>query len=163
MVLAGHFAKGNPLAKETIERISGSGVFARDPDSLVTFTKHEEERAFTVEMTLRNLPPVDPFVVRWDWPLFRRDDVLDPTRLKPALGRPPTHTAETLLECLGDQRLSSDEWRQQAAEDFGVTRAPFFRLQKQLKDAQKVVKSQVDHKWERIQEKSRNWYEDKDQ
>ena len=27
-----HFAKGNPAAKESIDRISGSGVFARDPD-----------------------------------------------------------------------------------------------------------------------------------
>ena len=43
VAVAGHFAKGNPSAKETIDRISGSGVFARDPDSLVVFTRHEEE------------------------------------------------------------------------------------------------------------------------
>jgi hypothetical protein len=30
------------------------GTFARDPDSLITFTKHEEEGAFTVEMVLAN-------------------------------------------------------------------------------------------------------------
>jgi len=66
----------------------GSGVFARDPDSLVTFTKHEEESAFAIEMVLRNLPPVQPFVVKWGWPLFRREGSLDPTRLKQAGGRP---------------------------------------------------------------------------
>ena len=33
---------------------TGSGVFARDPDSVITFTKHEEEKAFKVEMILRN-------------------------------------------------------------------------------------------------------------
>ena len=48
--VAGHFAKGNASAKGTIDRISGSGVFARDPDSLVVFTRHEEEGAFVVEM-----------------------------------------------------------------------------------------------------------------
>ena len=43
VALAGHYAKGNAAAKESIDRISGRGVFARDPDSLITFTKHEEE------------------------------------------------------------------------------------------------------------------------
>jgi hypothetical protein len=75
VVLAGHFAKGNASAKETIDRISGSGVFARDPDtdSLVVFTKCEEEGAFVVEMVLRNHPPVAPFVVKWQYPLFVRE------------------------------------------------------------------------------------------
>src|SRR3954462_16003810 len=90
--MAGHFAKGNAAAKETIDRISGSGVFARDPDSLIPFTKHEEEGAFTVEMVLRNLPPVEPFVVKWEWPLFRRASQLDPARLKQAGGRPARFT-----------------------------------------------------------------------
>jgi AAA domain len=45
VAMAGHFAKGNASAKESIDRISGSGVFARDPDSLIIFTKHEQENA----------------------------------------------------------------------------------------------------------------------
>ena len=32
--------------------------------------------AFTVETTLRNFKPVDPFVVRWQFPLLRRDESL---------------------------------------------------------------------------------------
>jgi hypothetical protein len=64
------------------------GVLARDPDSLVIFTKHEEPGAFTVEMILRNLPPVHPFVVQWEYPQFVRKDGLDPSRLKQgAVGR----------------------------------------------------------------------------
>src|ERR1041384_6542998 len=98
VAMAGHFAKGNAAAKETIDRTSGSGVFARDSDSLITFTKHEEEGAFAVEMVLRNLPPIEPFVVRWDWPLFEREEGLDPSRLKQAGGRPPKHTADDLLQ-----------------------------------------------------------------
>jgi hypothetical protein len=85
VAMAGHFAKGNAAAKETIDRISGSGVFARDPDGLITFTRHEEEGAFAVEMVLRNLPPVDPFVVKWDWPQFKREESLDPSKLKQAV------------------------------------------------------------------------------
>ena len=83
-----HFSKGNQSAKESIDRISGSGVFARDPDSILVFTKHEEENAFTVECTLRNLAPVAPFVVRWEFPLMRPAIELDPTALKKTASRP---------------------------------------------------------------------------
>lgn len=80
-----HYAKGNASAKEAIDRISGSGVFARDPDSILTFTKHEEEDAYSVEATLRDFPPLPPFVVRWHHPVFQRDDALDPADLKQAV------------------------------------------------------------------------------
>jgi hypothetical protein len=35
-----------------------------------------------VEATLRNFAPLDPFVVRWQFPLFVRDNTLDPAELK---------------------------------------------------------------------------------
>src|SRR5262249_53520461 len=34
------------------------------------------------EFTLRNHPPLEPFVVRWDYPLMHRDGSLDPTKLR---------------------------------------------------------------------------------
>jgi regulatory protein RepA len=33
-----HYSKGNQSRKESIDRIGGSGVFARDPDSILNFT-----------------------------------------------------------------------------------------------------------------------------
>ncbi|MBI4658302.1 MAG: AAA family ATPase [Verrucomicrobia bacterium] len=86
-----HFSKGNQSAKEAIDRVSGSGVFARDPDSLLVMTRHEEEGAFAVEATLRNFPAINPFVVRWEYPLMRRDDTLDPAKLKQLRGRKREH------------------------------------------------------------------------
>ena len=80
--ISAHYSKGNQSGKESIDRISGSGVFARDPDTLLTFTKHEEDDCFTVEPTLRNFPPAEPFVVRWHHPLMIVDDFLDPSKLK---------------------------------------------------------------------------------
>ena len=77
-----HYSKGNQAAKDAMDRIGGSGVFARDPDAILTMTPHEEEEAFTVDCTLRNFAPKDPFVVRWDWPLFTRDEALDPESLR---------------------------------------------------------------------------------
>jgi hypothetical protein len=77
-----HYSKGNQAAKDAMDRIGGSGVFARDPDAILTMTPHEEEEAFTVDCTLRNFAPQTPFVVRWDWPLFTRDEALNPESLK---------------------------------------------------------------------------------
>jgi DnaB-like helicase N terminal domain/AAA domain len=163
VVLAGHFAKGNASAKETIDRISGSGVFARDPDSLVVFTKHEEEGAFVVEMILRNLPPVKPFVVKWQYPLFVREGSLDPARLKHSGGRPPKHTPEMLLECLGNQRLTATEWQIITHKEHGVSESRFYELKKGLETAKEIAKSVIDDKWERIRKSSGNWYDEKDQ
>jgi AAA domain/DnaB-like helicase N terminal domain len=163
VVLAGHFAKGNASAKETIDRISGSGVFARDPDSLVVFTKHEEEGAFVVEMILRNLPPVAPFVVKWQYPLFLRENSLDPTRLKQMGGRPAKHKADDLLDLLGDQRLKSGQWSKLASTELGITNGPFFALVNKLEDAGEVQKSALDAKWERVQKRSKTPRYDKDE
>ena len=163
VALAGHFSKGNASAKESIDRISGSGVFARDPDSLITFTKHEEEGAFTVEMTLRNLPSVNPFVVRWEWPLFKPADEFGSNRLKQTGGRPATYTPEMLLECLGRARLTTAQWKELASEEHGFSGTRFFALKKALSEAGKVHKSKVDGKWEQTKPDSRNWYNEKDQ
>jgi hypothetical protein len=78
-----HFTKGNQAGKDAIDRVSGSGVFARDPDSLLNLTAHEQADCYTVNATLRNFPPMEPFVVRWEFPLFVREDGLDPAALKP--------------------------------------------------------------------------------
>ena len=70
VAFAAHYSKGNQANKEAIDRVSGSGVFARDPDSLLNFTRHQTEDCYTVEATLRNFPPMTPFAVRWQFPLL---------------------------------------------------------------------------------------------
>jgi hypothetical protein len=82
-----HYSKGNQAGKDSMDRISGSGVLARDPDSIITMTRHVKDDAFAVEMTLRNFPPQEPFVVRREHPLMIVDRKLDPAKLKQAVGR----------------------------------------------------------------------------
>jgi RecA-family ATPase len=79
-----HFSKGNQAMKDPIDRVSGSGVFGRDPDTIITITPHKKAGAYTFEAITRNLPPVRPFVIRWDMPFFTRDTSLDPELLKRA-------------------------------------------------------------------------------
>jgi RecA-family ATPase len=81
-VFGAHFSKGNQAGKESIDRIGGSGVFARDPDVILTMTPHEEEDAHVIDLTLRALPPVKAFVVRWCESIFIPDQHADPGHLK---------------------------------------------------------------------------------
>lgn len=82
VVVAHHFAKGDSTAKSAIDRMSGAGAWARDPDSILVLTPHEEPDCFTVSTVLRNLPQVDEFVVRWDYPLMRLASDLNPEALR---------------------------------------------------------------------------------
>ena len=141
-----HFAKGNASAKEAIDRISGSGVFARDPDSLLIFTKHETEDAFTVEPILRNFAPVAPFAVRWEFPLMHCADDLDPARLKQAGGRPAKHCPQDLLELLPSDGLTNAEWLARADEN-GIGKSSYYTLRKALKQSEKVFDSVAAGKW----------------
>ncbi len=125
-----HFAKGNASGKESIDRVSGSGVWARDPDAIITATPHEEDSAFTVEMTLRNFPPQDPFVIRWDYPRMIRDNGLDPSRLKVQRGRKAEYSPEGILEHLKGT-MSAADWQKVCKEEAGISSATFYRLKQQ--------------------------------
>jgi hypothetical protein len=133
-----HYSKGNQAAKESIDRIGGSGVFARDPDSILTMTAHEEPEAFTVDATLRNFAPIEPFVVKWEWPLFNRADDLDPERLKPArTGKSGRFQEKYSTDLLLDQLsvvdgLKPGEAVKRLKESENMSRDTVYRLRKKL-------------------------------
>jgi RecA-family ATPase len=78
IIVAHHFSKGQQGQKTSHDRMSGSGVFGRDPDALVTLsTLKDEELAFRLEGTLREFPAMAPKNVRFEYPLHRVDDSLD--------------------------------------------------------------------------------------
>ena len=136
-----HFSKGNQSGKNAIDRVSGSGVFARDPDTILTLTAHEEPNCFTLDATLRNLPPMESFVLRWQYPLFVRDEGLDPTKLK-TVGRPTTHTADNLLAALGDGAMGAMDWMRAA----GCSKETYYRLRAVLEQAGKI-KQDSQRRW----------------
>jgi AAA domain/DnaB-like helicase N terminal domain len=129
-----HYSKGNQSAKESIDRIGGSGVFARDPDSILNFTRHEQDDCFTVEMTLRNHPPQKPFVVKWEYPIFTIENLLDPTELKrPGPGRPEKYDAKDLLTLI-DEPMSGSQIAKKAWSKFKIRERRVYELLTELKD-----------------------------
>lgn len=140
VVVPTHFAKGNAAGKEAMDRISGSGVFARDPDTVLTLTRHEEEGAFTVESVLRSFPPIQPFVIRWNHPVFDPDTSLDPAQLRQP-GRPgpsPAVEDDKVLNLIPPAGISKPAWRSAADEAFGISKSGFYRIASRLEDSGKV-------------------------
>ena len=85
-----HFAKGDAGEKSPIDRASGSGVWARDPDAMVFFTpparpKKGEAPAshdFDVNLVARGHPPTEPFAVKWMNGHFERQGSASPFKIK---------------------------------------------------------------------------------
>jgi hypothetical protein len=84
IAFAAHFSKGNQAGKEAMDRISGSGVIARDPDAIVTFTPHEEEDCFVMEASLREFAPLPATVFEWACPVLNPRVDLDAAKLRQA-------------------------------------------------------------------------------
>ncbi len=84
IVFSHHFAKGSASSKESIDRASGTGVWARDPDALMTLTQLRAPECMGVETNLRNFPPLAPFAVRWEFPIWKPDADVDPLDFKRA-------------------------------------------------------------------------------
>jgi regulatory protein RepA len=107
IVYVHHHSKGNQSGKESLDRASGAGAWSRDPDAILDLTEHqvsnEEQRVFVAEITVRDFPPIEKFVVHWNPPILIRDeDGLDPEELKQPkkAGRPPGDTEDKILVAL---------------------------------------------------------------
>lgn len=127
-----HFSKGNQSGKESIDRMGGSGVFARDPDTIMTMTRHTEDDAFTVDAVLRNFAPVEPFVVVRRHPLMIRDDGLDPTDLKQVNGVSEKYSDEEIQVSLINGGLTATDWMVDVMDRLGMAQSTFHNRRREL-------------------------------
>jgi hypothetical protein len=143
-----HFSKGNQASKEPEDRISGAGTIARDADDIITLTKHEENLAFTLDFIIRDHPPIDSFVVRWEAPIMIRTD-LDPAKIKQPLGRRVSCDPNDLFAIIkqNDDQLLTSELKTKVIEDLGWSKASFYEKIKFLEKRKRIFKSELTAKW----------------
>jgi AAA domain len=137
-----HYAKGSAALKESTDRMSGSGVWMRDPDSYLAMTRHEEEDCFTIEPTLRNLAPVKPFVMRWTHPVFKRAPDLDPEELRQQRKPGPATKFDVnqIVSALNGDTLSTPQLKKRVVEETGMSRSKFYELLIQAEKRKLLVK-----------------------
>ena len=90
-----HASKGNQSGKAVTDVGAGAGSQARAVDTHLILRDHAEPDCVVLEAAARSWPPVEPIVLRWQWPLWQLADELDPKLLKP--DRP---TAQDKLETI---------------------------------------------------------------
>ncbi|MFZ4776926.1 MAG: AAA family ATPase [Terrimicrobiaceae bacterium] len=151
VVFGAHFSKGNQSRKESIDRMSGSGVFARDPDTILTMTAHGKEETYSVDVTLRNFAPLKPFCVEWVFPLMVKNDRLDPENLKDPAVKKVIHTPEKVLALLPEEGLTLADWKKAAIgteEEKIMSDRTFSQKKKELVDQKRVT--EVDGIWKQV-------------
>ena len=80
-VLIHHTSKGNQSLKAITDVGAGAGSQSRAADTHVVLRRHKEPGVVVMESVVRSFPSVEPICLRWTWPVWDRDDTLDPTEL----------------------------------------------------------------------------------
>jgi len=134
---------------DSIDRASGSGVFARDPDAVLSLTKHMEDDCMTLEATLRNGPPIPDRVVEFSkdsFPAFvhreelKPGDLYTPPTTKRTAGRPAKPLADELVAAVLERhvKLGKKEWERLSKEEEGISRDRFDEAVSALKVAGRI-------------------------
>ena len=83
---------------------------------------------------------------RFQYPLFQREDQLDPAKLKQVGGRKPEYAPDDLLKSLPAKGLKNEKWIKAARAD-GISERTFFRLRPKLEKAGKILLSKATGRW----------------
>lgn len=77
-----HTTKGNQSAKSVTDVGAGAGSQSRAADAHLVLRPHEQPGAVVLEAVVRSWPPVEPIVLRWEFPVWRPAPDLDPRALR---------------------------------------------------------------------------------
>jgi RecA-family ATPase len=156
-----HFAKGDQTRKTAMDRIAGGGTFARDPDALFIISKLKTENAYAVEIIQRYFPPIAPFAIRWQQPIFVRDDSLDPNDLEPPpkVGRPQSNAADKILAALRGAEASGGLTKPQLEKATGISEPTVRRHLKRLINDGIIILSQLTNTYQLSAKEAQKWNE----
>ena len=112
-----HHSKGAQGSKRSMDRASGSGVFARDADALLDMIQLNTSEqvglpgtAWRIEGTLREFKPFKPLNIWFEYPIHRIDDSGELDKLTPDCDKAPWQKSQ-------DVRHKKKEERKQQLEN----------------------------------------------
>ncbi|MEI8289778.1 MAG: AAA family ATPase [Verrucomicrobiota bacterium] len=145
VVFAHHSNKGNARAQQVIDRMSGSGTWARDLDSIISVSDLALHPGhYVVETKLRNYETFPPFVIRREGANIElRDDVDPPV---------PEDSADVsdrgLLQLLGTERLTTADFCSRAVAH-SIPRSTFYRVLRLLQRTGRIYYDALFRTWTR--------------
>ncbi len=82
LIIIHHGTKGSQAEKRIVDVGAGASAQSRSADCHIALREHQADDAIVFDARVRSFPPVLPLVLRWKYPLWERDDLLDPANLK---------------------------------------------------------------------------------
>jgi hypothetical protein len=76
------YIDSNERRKSVTDVGAVAGSQSRCVDAHIVFRQHQEPDAIVLDAALRSFAPIEPMVLRWQFPLWMPDDSLDPAKLK---------------------------------------------------------------------------------
>ena len=122
-------------------------MWGRAVDTNVSITAHEADNAFTLEATPRGFRKIDPFVIRWEYPLMVRDDGLNPEKLRTAICKKPVYTVQDVIGVLAAENLATVRLRELVMESTGMSQSKFYELIPELKKTPGVAYDEAKRLW----------------
>ncbi|RMF21474.1 MAG: hypothetical protein D6760_09385 [Deltaproteobacteria bacterium] len=113
-VLIHHTTKGNQSAKSVTDVGAGAGSQSRATDTHLVMRPHEEPGAVVLDAAVRSWPPIEPLVLRWQFPVWMRAPDLDPA----ALRQPNVRRSRAKQNAEDDTEAQAPQWD---AESFAAT------------------------------------------
>jgi DNA-binding transcriptional ArsR family regulator len=140
IITSHHSPKGDLSTRNSIDLFSGTGVWARDPDLLITMRPHEKDDHVIFDMTRRHGAPVEPLVLCWETPFHRIAHGEDPSKIRTKQSSQKTETTGKVLDVLADAPETgwrNRDWKE-ACERIGISEPTFNRHRKVLVEQGKV-------------------------
>lgn len=136
-VLIHHASKGNQSSKSVTDVGAGAGAQSRSADNHVVLRAHEENNVVVLEAVVRSWPPVEPICLRREFPIWVREESLDPSKLRrdrqrsasakdnktPAKEAPHAWTVEEFAEKFTKDEPSSRDAILLEAESAGLSKS----------------------------------------
>jgi len=115
LILNDHFSKGNQSEKDPLDAIRGSSAKGGDVDAAMVLRRHEVADCFRVDIVHRELPPVEPFTIGWNFPLMEVRHDLDPDKMKKVAGgrraeHDPLDLCRAILETDEQHPVTISQW-----------------------------------------------------
>ena len=126
VITSHHSPKGDLSKRGSMDLFSGTGVWARDPDLLMTLRPHKEPDHQILDFTRRHGPPVDGRVLKWEFPLHTDCPDLDPDDIRNPQDKGSENTSR-LIEALATAPaggFTSGEWLKAS----GLSDATYYRM-----------------------------------
>ena len=143
VVFAHHFNKGKVRDMQIIDRMSGSGTWARDLDTIISVTDLPLRPGyFVVETKLRNYETFPSFVIRRDGSEIEVRDDIDP----PGTDESMDANDRGLLQLLGAESMTSNEFLNRA-ESHNIPRSTFYRVLRTLQRNGRIYHDVLSRRW----------------